>query len=115
MGDRLAKAMPPLVMGRDTPLKYCLELNDKYADGYRASQEIRDLYESDDEVRHVIDVAKGLEGLKRSVGIHAAAVVISKNPLTDYLPLQRRPPKLRDVHLEKNQRMGLVRPTRQVS
>ncbi|MBJ7426981.1 MAG: DNA polymerase III subunit alpha, partial [Ilumatobacteraceae bacterium] len=91
MGDRLAKAMPPLVMGRDTPLKYCLELNDKYADGYRASQEIRDLYESDDEVRHVIDVAKGLEGLKRSVGIHAAAVVISKNPLTDYLPLQRRP------------------------
>lgn len=91
MGDRLAKAMPPLVMGRDTPLKYCLELNDKYADGYRAAQEIRDLYDSDDEVRHVIDVAKGLEGLKRSVGIHAAAVVISKNPLTDYLPLQRRP------------------------
>ncbi len=91
MGDRLAKAMPPLVMGRDTPLKYCLELNDKYADGYRAAQELRDLYESDDEIRHVVDVAKGLEGLKRSVGIHAAAVVISKNPLTDYLPLQRRP------------------------
>lgn len=38
-----------------------------------------------------LSIAKGLEGLKRSVGIHAAAVVISKNPLTDYLPLQRRP------------------------
>jgi len=101
LGDRLAKAMPPLVMGRDTPLKYCLEKNEKYADGYRASQELRDLYESGDEVRHVIDVAKGLEGLKRSVGIHAAAVVISKNPLTDYLPLQRRPEAGKSVELSQ--------------
>ncbi|MEY4246527.1 MAG: polymerase subunit alpha [Actinomycetota bacterium] len=42
-------------------------------------------------MRQVIDVAKGLEGLKRSTGIHAAAVVISKEPLTEYLPLQRKP------------------------
>ncbi|MFM8482180.1 MAG: DNA polymerase III subunit alpha, partial [Actinomycetota bacterium] len=91
VGDRLAKAMPPLVMGRDTPLKYCLEQHPKYEDGYRAAQELRDLYESDEDLRHVIDVAKGLEGLKRSTGIHAAAVVISKEPLTEYLPLQRKP------------------------
>jgi len=39
----------------------------------------------------VVDVAKGLEGLKRSDGIHAAAVVITKNALTDYLPVQRKP------------------------
>ena len=34
MGDKVAKLMPPLVMGRDTPLKYCFEQNPKYADGY---------------------------------------------------------------------------------
>ncbi|HUG74072.1 MAG TPA: LAGLIDADG family homing endonuclease, partial [Acidimicrobiia bacterium] len=38
-----------------------------------------------------IDVAKGLEGLRRSDGIHAAAVVITKEPLTTYLPIQRKP------------------------
>ena len=36
-------------------------------------------------------MAKGLEGLRRQDGIHAAAVVITKEPLTDYLPIQRKP------------------------
>ncbi len=39
----------------------------------------------------VIDVARGLEGLRRQDGIHAAAVVISRDPLTEYLPIQRKP------------------------
>ena len=91
VGDRLAKAMPPLVMGRDTPLRYCLEKHPKHEDGYRAAQELRDIYESEEDLRQVIDVAKGLEGLRRSTGIHAAAVVISKEELTEYLPLQRKP------------------------
>ena len=91
VGDKLAKAMPPLVMGRDTPLKYCLEEHPKYIDGYRAATELREMYETDPISKEVIDVAKGLEGLKRSTGIHAAAVVISKEPLTEYLPLQRKP------------------------
>jgi DNA polymerase-3 subunit alpha len=91
VGDRLAKAMPPVVMGRDTPLKFCLEANPKHMDGYRAAQELRDIYESEPEMREVIDVAKGLEGLRRSTGIHAAAVVIAKEELTEYLPLQRKP------------------------
>ena len=47
VGDRVAKAMPPLVMGRDTPLKYCFEENEKYADGYKAASELRAMYESD--------------------------------------------------------------------
>jgi DNA polymerase-3 subunit alpha len=91
MGDKLAKAMPPLVMGRDTPLKYCFEQNPKYADGYKAAAELRAMYEADPDVKRVVDVAKGLEGLKRSDGIHAAAVVITKDPLTNYLPIQRKP------------------------
>ncbi|HAP75539.1 MAG TPA: DNA polymerase III subunit alpha, partial [Acidimicrobiaceae bacterium] len=91
MGDKVAKAMPPLVMGRDTPLKYCFEENPKYADGYKAAAELRAMYEADPDVKRVVDVAKGLEGLKRSDGIHAAAVVITKDPLTTYLPIQRKP------------------------
>ena len=83
--------MPPLVMGRDTPLRYCFERNDKYADGYKAASELRAMYGADPEVKRVVDVARGLEGLKRSDGIHAAAVVITKEPLTTYLPVQRKP------------------------
>ena len=91
IGDKVAKAMPPLVMGRDTPLKYCFEENPKYIDGYKAASELRAMYDTDPDVKRVVDVAKGLEGLKRSDGIHAAAVVITKEPLTTYLPIQRKP------------------------
>jgi DNA polymerase-3 subunit alpha len=91
VGDRIAKAMPPLVMGRDTPLKYCFEEHPKYVDGYKAAAELRAMYDTDTDVKKVVDVAKGLEGLKRSDGIHAAAVVITKEPLTTYLPIQRKP------------------------
>ena len=91
MGDKIAKAMPPLVMGRDTPLKYCFEQSAKYADGYKAATELRAMCDADPDVARIVDVAKGLEGLKRSDGIHAAAVVITKDPLTTYLPVQRKP------------------------
>jgi DNA polymerase-3 subunit alpha len=91
VGDRIAKAMPPLVMGRDTPLWACLKRSEGHEDGYSAAQGLREMYEADDEARRVIDVAKGLEGLRRQDGIHAAAVVITKEPLTEYLPVQRKP------------------------
>ena len=90
-GDRIAKAMPPLVMGRDTPLKFCFEQDSKHADGYKAASELRAMYDADPDVKKIVDVARGLEGLKRSDGIHAAAVVITKEPLTEYLPVQRKP------------------------
>jgi len=91
VGDKLAKAMPPMVMGRDTPLKYCFEQSPKYADGYKAAADLRAMYDTDADLKKVIDVARGLEGLKRSDGIHAAAVVITKDPVTDYVPIQRKP------------------------
>jgi DNA polymerase-3 subunit alpha len=91
VGDRIAKAMPPLVMGRDTPLWACLTEHEKYSDGFRAAAELRDMYSVDPDVARVVDVAKGLEGLRRQDGIHAAAVVISADPLTEYLPIQRKP------------------------
>jgi DNA polymerase-3 subunit alpha len=91
VGDKIAKAMPPLVMGRDTPLKACLDKIEGHEDGYVSAQGLREMYASDDEAAKVIDVAKGLENLRRQDGIHAAAVVITKDPLTEYLPVQRKP------------------------
>jgi len=91
VGDRIAKAMPPLVMGRDTPLAACMEKTDGHEDGYGAAAELREMYDHDPDAKKVIDVALGLEGLRRQDGIHAAAVVITKDPLTEYLPIQRKP------------------------
>ena len=91
IGDKIAKAMPPLIMGRDTPLSACLEHIEGYDDGYNMASDLRDMYESDPDVKRVIEVARGLEGLRRQDGIHAAAVVITHEPLTEYLPIQRKP------------------------
>jgi DNA polymerase III subunit alpha len=90
LGDRIAKMMPPLVMGRDTPLWACFTRDERYEDGYRAGSDLRVACEADPEVKQVVDVALGLEGLRRQDGIHAAAVVITRDPLTEYLPVQRK-------------------------
>src|SRR4029434_644144 len=55
------------------------------------ASDLRELYAADPDAKRVIDVARGLEGLRRQDGIHAAAVVITREPLTDYLPIQRKP------------------------
>ena len=91
VGDKIAKAMPPLLMGRDTPLAACLDRTEGHEDGFAAAGELRTMYETDAEAKRVIDVAKGLEGLRRQDGIHAAAVVITDEPLTEYVPVQRKP------------------------
>ena len=97
VGDKVAKAMPPLIMGRDTPLHACLEPNDKFADGYKMASDLRHMYAEDPDIKKVIDVARGLEGMRRQDGIHAAAVVITKDPLTEYLPIQRKPLAGQDI------------------
>jgi DNA polymerase-3 subunit alpha len=91
VGDKVAKAMPPLVMGRDTPLYACLAPHPGYDGGYKMASELRAMYDTDPDITRIVDVATGLEGMRRSDGIHAAAVVITKEPLTDYLPIQRKP------------------------
>ena len=54
-----------------------------------ASDELRGVYEGDPEITEMVDFALKLEGLARNIGTHAAAVVISDGPLTDYVPLGR--------------------------
>jgi DNA polymerase III subunit alpha len=93
LGDRMAKAMPPVVMGRDTPLWACIADSPQpgHEDGWKIAAELRTMVAEDPDVARVASVAKGLEGLRRQDGIHAAAVVITKAPLTEYLPVQRKP------------------------
>ncbi|MDR2642632.1 MAG: DNA polymerase III subunit alpha [Planctomycetaceae bacterium] len=59
------------------------------------SEELKKRYETDGDVREVIDYAKKLEGLARQAGVHACAVVIADKPLTEYLPLQ----KVKDINI----------------
>jgi DNA polymerase-3 subunit alpha len=97
LGDKISKSMPPMIAGRDTPLWACFDKDEKYADGYERAGEVRKIYESDPDAKKVIDVARGLEDLKRQEGIHAAAVVITPEPITDYLPIQRKPEKGKEL------------------
>nr|MDQ6927426.1 DNA polymerase III subunit alpha [Actinomycetota bacterium] len=83
--------MPPLVMGRDTGLAACLEEIPGQEEGYKMAAELRAIYDTDPDAHKVIEVARGLENLRRQDGIHAAAVVITREPLTEYLPVQRKP------------------------
>ena len=53
--------------------------------------ELRELYKKNPDAKRLIDLAKKLEGTARHASVHACGVVISTNPLTDFLPLQRAP------------------------
>ncbi len=52
------------------------------------NQELKELYDSDENVKKLVDLAKQVEGLPRHASTHAAGVVIAKNPLNTYVPLQ---------------------------
>lgn len=58
------------------------------AQSLEKSDELKKVYQSDPEVRELLDLAMSVEGLARNVGTHAAAVVIADRPLVDYVPLQ---------------------------
>jgi DNA polymerase III subunit alpha len=88
MGDRITKAMPAAVMGKDVPLKQIFDPEHKR---YGEGGEFRSLYDGDADVRTVVDTAIGIEGLKRQWGVHAAGVIMSSDPLVDVIPLLKRP------------------------
>jgi len=95
LGDRIAKAMPPAILGRDATLAQCLEEPPPQApsaerDHYANAAGLREVYETDPDARRVVDTARGLEHLRRQDSIHAAAVVISPVPLTDIVPIQQK-------------------------
>ena len=89
-GDKLARELPPLLFGKDTPIEACLNEDPKYADSYLKAGGFRRLYNNDEPSKRIVDVAIGLEGLRRSDGIHAAAVVIAPDVITNFLPVQQK-------------------------
>jgi DNA polymerase-3 subunit alpha len=73
--DRVAKMIPA------TP-------GTKLKDALEEGMELRKLYDSDANIKEWIDLAKSIEGTNSNIGVHAAGVVISKDPLMDVVPLQ---------------------------
>ena len=55
----------------------------------KSSPDLRNAYQTDDEVRYLIDMSKRLEGLPRHTSMHAAGVVISRTSVDEYVPLSR--------------------------
>ncbi len=88
MGDRITKAMPASVMGKDVPLQ---EIFDPTHARFGEGGEFRSLYDGDHDVKRVVDTAIGIEGLKRQWGVHAAGVIMSSEPLLDIIPMLKRP------------------------
>ena len=80
-GDRIAKLIPIGSQGFPMTIDRALELE----------PELKELYEQDEDTREIIDLAKRIEGSARQTGVHAAGVVISPTPLTDWTPLQVDP------------------------
>ncbi|MEJ2581425.1 MAG: DNA polymerase III subunit alpha, partial [Acidobacteriota bacterium] len=74
--DRIAKLIPD-------------ELNITIARALEDSPKLRELVESDDDVRQLVETAARLEGLARHCGVHAAGVVIAPEPLVNLVPLNR--------------------------
>jgi len=87
LGDRITKAFPPAVMGKDIPLA---GIFDEDYPRYGEAGDLRNLYNTEAEVKQIIDTAKGIEGLIRQPGVHAAGVIMSAEPLTDHIPVWTR-------------------------
>ena len=87
MGEKLTKAMPAVVMGKGVSLA---DLYDPEAKRYAEGVEFRGVVAEDPAAGEVVELAKGIEGLKRQWGVHAAGVIMSSEPLIDVIPIMRR-------------------------
>ncbi len=87
LGERLTKALPPPIMGKDVSFHGVFDKDDER---YGEAQEFRNIYESDPDSKTIVDMARGLEGLKRQWSVHAAGVILSREPLIDVIPIHKR-------------------------
>ena len=115
VGEKLTKAMPPAIMGKDISLGDVL---DKDAPRYKEAADFRAVLETDGQAAKVFETARGIENLKRQWGVHAAGVIMSAEPLIDVLPIMKREddgaiitqfdqPPLEDLGLLKMDFLGL--------
>jgi DNA polymerase-3 subunit alpha len=87
LGDRITKAFPPAVNGKEITLSVIF---DQEHERYGETAELRAMREAEPDVARVIDTARGIEGLVRSIGVHAAGVILSSDRLLDVMPVHRR-------------------------
>lgn len=87
-GERLTKALPPAVMAKDIPVA---GIFDESHPRYPEATEFRKLYDENPDLHEVVEMARSLEGLTRQWGVHACAVIMSSEVLTDIIPVMRRP------------------------
>ena len=88
IADKITKALPAPIMAKDIPLS---GITDTSHDRYKEAAEVRGLIDTDPDVRTIYETARGLEGLIRNAGVHACAVIMSSEPLTEAIPLWKRP------------------------
>lgn len=87
LGEQITKAMPPDVQGKGVSLS---DLFNEKHERYHEGVEVRGMYAEQPEVAQVIDTARGIEGLRRNWGVHAAGVIMSSDPLLDIIPVMKR-------------------------
>lgn len=76
--DRLSKLIPIAPQGKKTTFDFAFETSD----------EVREVYEKDEESRRIVDISRKIEGNYRHASSHAAGLLITPTELTDYAPLQ---------------------------
>ena len=86
-GDQITKAFPAPVGGNEIPLDAVYNTDHER---YGETTELRNLVDNDPQVNKVMETARGIEGLTRGTGVHAAGVILSKEPLLDVIPLHKR-------------------------
>jgi DNA polymerase-3 subunit alpha len=87
VGEKLTKAFPPPVMGKDMPLG---DVTNPSSERYKEAGDLRQLLQADPEAAKVFDTALGIENLKRQWGVHAAGVIMSSEPIADVIPIMKR-------------------------
>ena len=92
VGDKLTKALPKMVLGRDVTLTEVVEkkIDGKENERFKEASEFRDLIAADEDSAKVFNLARGLEGLKRGWSVHAAGVIMSSVPLIEVMPMMKR-------------------------
>lgn len=87
MAERITKALPAPIMAKDIPLSGIVDPDHPR---YGEAAEVRQLIETDPDVKKIFDTARGLEGVVRQAGVHACAVIMASVPLLDHIPMWKR-------------------------
>ncbi len=109
LADQIIRALPPVVMAADIPLS---GIFDPSHPRYAEAGEVRALVESNPQIAEIMEVARGLEGLKRQWGVHASGIVICAEPLIDHIPIMKRESDgatITQLPMDDCEKLGLVK------